>query len=293
MSETEGIPWLKKPLDSIGKWIRRRPEIRERADARAPSAPPIDPAFHERMRNHPLAIVGEVTLGANDPRTLSQTEFNSSPHLLFHGAKDEFTFNPSGDPEAQSAASLDYGAGFYTTDDRKQAEIYSMVRKYGEGSPVVYSFLPFQARMLDVRARSDLESIGVLPYEFVQDWLRWLAGYVDNLDNFRHTGKFAAAIQADARNDFITRLEKAMSTGKPIVIRSMPDFEGIFMHAHSGIIDNPFRDFMLSKGFDGMIFRESGESKEDNPTDLTGYVFYNQSVIDTWQGWQGRLSSPA
>jgi hypothetical protein len=95
------------------------------------------------------------------------------------------------------------------------------------------------------------------------------------------------------QEQFIDRVQNALNKGQPIYIRNQRSEngikQGIFYVVGNGLIDQIFRDFMLSLGIDGMIYREGGEGENRAP--LTGYVFYNPEVIDTYAGWINRPDS--
>ncbi|MCL4366021.1 DUF3990 domain-containing protein [Patescibacteria group bacterium] len=241
---------------------------------------------------HPdYSIRGDVVLGVRDPRTMNEAEFRSSPNLLYHGAAQEFTYSPTGDFDPNNTGgdgTHDYGGGFYSTDDLSQARNYSLVRSFGKRS-VVYTLLPYQARMLDVRALNDFSSNGALPKNFVEGWLVYLENFVNDENNFSTYSQFLKeTFQEGIKDYFLDRVKKALEGNKPINIRGgdHPNSTGIFQKTKNGLISHIFRDFMLSKGYDGMIYREGGEGKDAKA--LTGYVFYNSRVIDTWEGWQKR-----
>lgn len=239
-------------------------------------------------------IRGEVVLGTRDPRILTEEEFRSSSELLYHGAAKDFIYSPSGefDPDNTGSDSWhDYGAGFYTTDNLNQASNYSLERtSQGSSLPrstIVYSFLPYQARMLDVRSIGDPLKNGILPKEFVKEWLNYLDSFLSNEDNFsKYNGFLKDVYQNGTREDFFERVKKVLQSSQDTYIRSGLRGAGIFKNTGNGFISPIFRDFMLSKGYDGMIYREGGEGKAGE--NLTGYVFYNPRIVDTWEGWQKR-----
>ncbi len=84
-------------------------------------------------------------------------------------------------------------------------------------------------------------------------------------------------------------MKKALGKGNDISIRGEWNDSTIFKPNTNGLIDIAFQKFMVSKGYDGMIYREGGEGKDKEP--LTSYVFYNPRVVDTWEGWNKRKTS--
>jgi hypothetical protein len=236
-------------------------------------------------------IIGEVAIGRVNPRKLSKEEFSNSDELLFHGAARGFTYSPEGKYDVRSTTgSTDYGFGFYATDSWDQANNYSAVRN-GENikSPIVYSFLPHEAKMLDVRDVDDPGDNGVLPNDFVANWISYLGACIKdevNWSTIYDDEVIGRIIREGARDKFLIPLDEAVSRGERITIRGSRKERGIFNADANGLIDWIFKGFMLAQGFDGMIYREGGEG--ENRQNLTGFVFYNPKVIDTWEGWQGR-----
>jgi hypothetical protein len=253
-----------------------------------PNQAPQEVVHQERM------IIGEVVIGEIDPRTLTEKEFNLSPNLLFHGAAKEFDYSPSGEYDVMDTGgdgTSDYGAGFYATDNKREAENYSSVRSNGSvEQPLVYPFLPDHARMLDVRDVLDPDNNGVLPREFVKSWLDYLRSHTSNEQNYAHLSEFLKENLRDGTiKYFLDPLQAAYDSGAPIAIRADREELGIFARDRNGLIDIAFQEFMKSKGYDGMIYRESSEGKRSQ--NLTGYVFYNYKAIDTWKGWQKRAAA--
>lgn len=239
-----------------------------------------------------LAIRGEVLLGKRDPRMMSEAEFRTSIELLYHGAAQEFAYSHLGefDPSnTEGDGSSDYGSGIYMTDNNPQAINYSLERSsHRLTTPIVYSFLPYQARMLDVRESTDPEYNGVLPKPLVEEWAGYLENYVRDENNFSGYNEFLKDVFQGGIRSFLEPVKKALQENQDVYIRSGHDrhSSGIFQRTKNGLIDHIFRKFMLAQGYDGMIYKEGGEGEKK--ADLTGYVFYNPRVVDTWEGWQKR-----
>ena len=227
-------------------------------------------------------------LGAVDPRTLTKEQFDKSPDLLFHGAEKDFVYSPDGQYESNGNGSADYGLGFYTTNDLEQAKNYSVVRDSNNmDKPIVYNFLPYKANMLDVRNPNDLENNVVLPSGFVNGFLAYFEGKYNDpkaLYPLQTNEKIRKGLYENVLRE-INRLRADVSSGKGLLIRENNVSAGIFTDGdNSGALSSVFRDYMLSLGYDGMIYVEGGEGKSSQ--NLTGYVFYNPKVINTWDGWQ-------
>lgn len=237
-------------------------------------------------------INGEVVLGKVDPRTLTKEQFEESQDLLFHGAAKEFAYSPIGEYDVSATGgdgTTDYGFGLYTTNSLEQAKNYSTHRSgYKLSKPVVYSFLPNEANMLDVRDKENPNLNGALPREFVEEWYEFLKKYNEDDSNFPNFNEFLKKMQKNGvQEHFLDKHKKDIENNEDIKIR-VEDGEvaGIFKFEYNGLIDLAFQEFMISKGFDGMIYKEGGEGKKGEL--LTGHVFYNPSVIDTYEGWQTR-----
>lgn len=53
----------------------------------------MDPIPPETPTLREIEPIGDVILGEIDPRNLTREEFEKSPDLLFHGAKEYFNFS--------------------------------------------------------------------------------------------------------------------------------------------------------------------------------------------------------
>lgn len=225
---------------------------------------------------------------------MTAEEFKQSDELLYHGAAKNFTYDPTGEynpVDTGGDGTTDFGTGFYTTDSPAQAESYSQERR--KDKAIVYSFLPHEAKMLDVRNKDNPEENGVLPSFFVEAWLDHLEDYIKKPNFFSNANLADWARKGIAKRIqelFIDRVRDALKKGELVRIRTDKDggliIEGIFASDENGLIDEAFQEFMNKLGIDGMIYREGGEGSKREQ--LTGYVFYNPGLIDTWEGWQKR-----
>lgn len=255
----------------------------------------VKPVIKEQIKKveqTPGTIIGEVVIGTVDPRNLTKEQFDTTPGLLFHGTGTEFSYSSSGKYDISKVVgdgTTDYGLGFYTTDNKRQAESYSITRSGDKTKvPTVYSFLPANARMLDVRDKNNPDQNGTLPSELVIEWVAFLEAYNTNDANYANTNQFVKdTLKQGVIETFIDPTKQNLAENKPFTIRSASYEEaGIFKPNKNGLIDIAFQKFMLSKGYDGMIYREGGEGPYADS--LTGYVFYNPEAIDTFEGWQAR-----
>jgi Fe-S cluster biosynthesis and repair protein YggX len=183
----------------------------------------------------------------------------------------------------------------YTTDNKAQAENYSIVRSGRKlVQPIRIEFLPYQAVMLDVRKYDDQEDLGVLPEKFMEAWLKYLENYINeesivNLEThertFLGTDMHKMAMQR-LYFRYYDSLLIAVRKKQRIDLRNYED-RSIFSSTGNDLASRLFQKFMISIGFDGMIYREGGE-EWPGKENLTAYVFYNYAVVNTWQGWQER-----
>ncbi|MDP4009537.1 MAG: hypothetical protein Q8P53_00980 [Candidatus Shapirobacteria bacterium] len=131
--------------------------------------------------------VGFRVVGLVDPRTLSPEEFSNSPELLYHGCAKDFKFDSrfdySSDVILDSDGSWTLGEGFYMTESRNEAENYSRVRQYKDSADAkVISLLPFEAKLLDLRDRENLDNNVPVPVEFVQSWQQFYKDILEKRD---------------------------------------------------------------------------------------------------------------
>lgn len=225
--------------------------------------------------------IGDRIIGTVDPRTLSREEFEKSPDLLFHGAKEGFEFQRKiiSGPNSQTV-----GQGFYTTDDRNNAELYSKIRNSFRGETVVISVLPYQARVLDLRAKSDPRINAPVPLELAVEYRDFIVALIkkqfpdefpgSSID-YRRT--FAYRNLAEHRSN----LNKLIFSGKPIDLRVMLSLLGEAKHSEYG--GAFFTEFMQGKGYDGLVYNEGGDHPNQKHT--TSYVFYNLEKIGTFETW--------
>ena len=267
-------------IDRVAVFFRKKETIKQ---------PVKEP--QKKVEQTPGTIVGDVMIGKIDPKTLTKEQFDTSNELIFHGANKAFTYSHTGEFDSSQSANNnpnDMGAGFYATDNYEQAVNYSQVRaRITHTTPAVYSFLPFEAKMLDARDSTNTDYHGTLPSDFVKEWVNFLEASLTNDKYFSEMSPSGAAmVKEGIKEQFLDRLKSDISQGRPIQIRGDKQNPGIFNEYRNGLIDDKFRDFMLSKGYDGMVYREAGEG--EGGKDLTGYVFYNPHAIDTFEGWQKR-----
>lgn len=245
----------------------------------------VGPDISEIIPPNKGEIVGLRVLGTVDPRTLTREQFLASPDLLFHGATNPFEFAVDFDFEsAGTEGSATFGLGFYTVDDKQAAEDYAQVRikqTRGKVNPTVVELLPFQAKMLDLRSKLDMNINGNFPYNFTEKWKEKFNAYMvtrpeteDRIKRYLY----------ESEDEYKVYLEEIVKANTPIHPRVLLD-----THIHK-FMGPPwsklFSDFMVEQGYDGAIIVEASE--KDNKTFQPSYVFYTMRKIGTYGTWQKR-----
>lgn len=256
-----------------------------------------------------LEPIGDIVIGNVDPKTLTKEQFEQSSGLLFHGAGKDFSFSQEFRYEDfLNPGSHTIGSGFYATDRKEEAEKYSQARR-GERI-VVVSILPYQARMLDLRARDNPGINAPVPQDFFESYLefikedfqsRW-GGYNSREDSdFINLHKPDDEVFADERMKRVNRfwqyhfaqtylgvLRRLKQSQKPVELRSMLSIFG-----EAGISEYAsllFPKFMIQRGYDGVIYIEGGDiSGQSKPT---SYAFFNLKKIGTYETWHHQETSP-
>lgn len=231
-----------------------------------------------------LEPVGDVIIGKVNPQTLSQEEFQKSEELLFHGAESTFSFQRK---IIAGSNSQTIGEGFYTTNERKNAELYSKIRRGFKGEPIITEVLPYQAKMLDLRAKENRLLNAFVPQDLAQGYLQYVKqlysekfpeGYTPDL-----TTRPLPAEATDYMNlsKYRSKLFELFREGKRVELRKLLSLTGESSISEYG--GKFFTDYMLGKGYDGLIYNEGGDHPEQKHT--TTYVFYNLEKIGTFETW--------
>lgn len=248
-----------------------------------------DPLISQAHQETPVqtdAPIGERILGTVNPRTLTREQFDQSPDLLFHGSSRPFTFSRNFDYhnldylEIDEGSSVTLGFGFYATD-REDATDYSEVRarlSLKEAAPHVTSILPYQAKVLDLRSQSDPTRNAPLSQEFVGNWITHYKDFVTNPNRYNSVNPNVAPHLERMGQDYLKFLDRIAS--QPVdelkrLLRTNQYPGPYWMYT--------FRDFMLSRGYDGLICNEASE--KDRSKFVTAYVFYNLDKIGTYETW--------
>ena len=242
----------------------------------------IHPPQPKEVSKDVLIPRGEVILGTTNPRTLTKEEFHNSSDLLFHGAREKFSFSQEIDyTKTRGTYSDTLGRGFYTTPRRENADIYTRLRK---GNHTVLEVLPYQARMLDVRATNHPTNNAPFPENLFNEYVSFLKNYINTSDT-----DFIKKMATDV--NFRTRLN-ALQTHRDIIyaLKRMEkpiDVRNITASEPGGTMGDVgadfFTEFMLQKGFDGLIAYEGGDSPEQ--TQEASVVFYNAKKVGDYEAW--------
>lgn len=237
-----------------------------------------------------LEPIGERVLGEIDPLTLSREQFENSPDLLFHGAAKPFDFSfthnyRSEEYLKESDGSQTLGAGFYTTDDREAAGNYSLVRQGGgTRQTVITSILPYQARVLDLRAKEDVTNNAPVPKHLFDEWVRYYNRYYlnrpsENIPWYIDESESGYQKYLDRANLLANiDLRVMLETGPSPILKSR-----IFPSPHwAGI----FTEFMIAQGYDGLVYVEGGEGAKGKSNST--FVFYNLNKIGTYDSWNNK-----
>lgn len=231
-------------------------------------------------------IVGERILGEVDPRTLTREEFEASPDLLFHGSSGPFNFSRAFDYRCMDyltvdeASSVTLGFGFYATD-RENAADYSEIRvlySLRERRPLVTTILPYRARCLDLRLKTDLLQNAPLPKDFINSWMAFYRASIENMDRYKGVESFMEDNLLRMDEYYLECLED-MREEEATVLKKL-----LYAHHFPGPMwMYTFHDFMIDLGFDGLIV--NGGSEKVPGKRLPEYVFYNLDKIGTYETW--------
>lgn len=246
-----------------------------------------------------LEPIGTRILGNLDPKNLTEDQFKNSPDLLFHGSPTKFKFSrefnySSAEYCEKSDGSQTLGEGFYTTAERDTAENYSLVRQHyssanqiaHEITPVVVELLPHQAKVLDLRAKTDLTKIAPITEEFFNKWFIKYQNYYQESRNNENLPWYIKAQEAKYM-EYLIKLKEL----KPELILRLVLGTAAKGNLPLPLISSPsppwmklFSNFMLEEGYDGLVYNEGGEGI--NAKKNTSYVFYNLDKIGSFESWQ-------
>ncbi|MFZ5366268.1 MAG: hypothetical protein ACOZBZ_03145 [Patescibacteria group bacterium] len=234
-----------------------------------------------------LEPIGDVILGKVDPKTLTKEEFAKSPDVLFHGAAKPFNYSPQYDynsPEYYTEAdgSQTIGQGFYTTNNREAAINYSSVRQLGEKKePVVLTLLPYQAKVLDLRAKNDNTRNASIPRTLFEKWRKFFTDYYHSSSR-QNLPWYITSNEAEYLL-YLARVSKLDQVDLRIMLETAPKAEVKSRNLPSPPWTNLFSNFMKQEGYDGLVYIEGGE--DQSRKGHASFVFYNLEKIGTYESW--------
>lgn len=246
--------------------------------------------------NAPPEPIGVRIIGNVNPREITKEQFKNSPNLLFHGAFNDFEFSNdfdyrSQDYYAKSDGSQTLGEGFYTAEDRSVAENYSITRQGGqEANPVVTEVLPHQARVLDLRSKSNNSINALVPKELFNKWVEHFSEYYKKDSAERNNKPWRVNLSETQYFDYLVLLKQ-----------KLPDVDLSIMLGTAGTrtrevpsLNYPsppwmklFSNFMVDEGYDGLVYNEGGEGM--NRKKHSSYVFYNLEKVGTFESWHKKM----
>ncbi len=242
-------------------------------------------AVEEELRRRPR---GEVILGQTDPRKLSAQDFYQSPDRLYHGTSDpNFKLDRLYDYTSPDAMdhSQTVGEGFYTTDSEQDAQLFAQAFSANGSVNKVVEILPYQARMFDFRSQ-DKRVNAAVPEWFKQKYLDWYRNWhqVEHGYDYKDyqspgsDGKFNRFQYSCYKYGLV--LERLLNQDK-VDLRALLSVTG--KSGASQFASRIFREFMLSQGYDGLIYIEGGDHRDHkNPV---SYVFFNLDKIGDYSAW--------
>ncbi len=257
-----------------------------------------NPTVDSRDRGHIFSEsrpVGVRIIGELDPREFSHEEFLKSPDLLFHGAANSFPLKGDFDYRSEEYSrehdgSTTLGFGFYATDNKEEAQRYSLQRQGPQReAPKVMELLPHQARVLDLRATNDRTKNAPFPRELVEKWVDYYRDYFKkrqpregNVGAILDTSEaeyLSYIISASSRDQVDLRVLLETAPDKILKSRNLPSPTWTIL----------FSEFMRKEGFDGIVYIEGGEGYP--PRHAPSFVFYNPQKIGTYEDWKQRTTS--
>lgn len=232
-----------------------------------------------------LLPIGERTIGTADPKTLSEESFNQSSELLYHAAAKPFAFSQDVDYTTFIGPySATVGSGLYTTDDLAAVQKYIEVRKISQGAePVLMRFHPYEARIYDMRAQGNESINAPVPRSIFEDYRQFVINY--------YKSKFPNGAPAygtpnwnlhDSLREHKSYLNQLFfGEPKDIDLREMLSSNGQPGDSEKGALT--FTQYMLDKGYDGLVYNEGGDGWTES---APSYVFYNPKKVGTFETWQ-------
>jgi hypothetical protein len=273
-------------------------------------------AESSEIKEYKSNIIGEVILGDSDPRKMTLEEFKNSPFAVFHGYKKSyFNYSPNYDYDSDeylenTDGSATLGQGLYLTDSLVEAEKYSKMRISGsfldsEVTPSVEVFVPFKARMLDLRMKENQAENGYVPKKFAEAWRQYYNSFYSRIleiieSSNKKDGKNIIPESHYATYSFYYKegiFEKYKNLIDEVIESDKLDLRYLlgtsenenFKNNLGSAIHSPpwvplFASYVKKSGFDGLIYNESGDASHFGRA--PSYVFYNLDKIGNFDSWK-------
>lgn len=232
--------------------------------------------------------IGVRIIGGVDPKTLSEEAFNNSLEILFHGAARDFEFSQTFDYHSEeylneNEGSATIGFGLYLTN-KDEARNYSHVRGGDTEVQVIKKFLPYQAKVLDLRDKIDPLVNAAVPKELAEKWrTRFLEYQQSKMPREDNIGKIFDLSESEYA-EYLKRVINLPSIDLRVLLETAPAPAIKSRNLPSPLWSELFSEFMLSEGYDGLVYNEGGEGKGGKGG--ASFVFYNLEKIGTYESWQ-------
>ncbi len=258
--------------------------------------------------------VGLMVLGERNPVGMTREGFSSDPGLLFHGTKELFEFKRGFDySKGGGSHSWTIGEGFYTTPERYDAKLFSLA--FDAREPVVLEFLPFQAKVFDFRQVSDLKKNAYVPSDMLTGYVEYYSAIYNEKwgnydpkedDEFIRTHPSGKIKQPPTDATFLDYFkseetqfdeERSIRSKKSfsyliasqylVILRNFTD-KKVDLREMLSVKGDPqvseyackfFRDFILTEGYDGIVYVEGGDHPEHQLRGPASVVFFNLEKI--------------
>jgi len=241
----------------------------------------------EQTENKIPKPIGEVILGQVDPRTLSREEFDNNPDILIHVATNvELKLDPNWDytkkgPQIGSTI----GNGLYLTNDLDEVERYADDRDRVQKGKAAgrLRLLPYQARMYDMRMEGKTSLNADVPEDFFnsfRDYMIELKSTLPEETDRYYRQELSDMVRYLNRYKLITCKDGYVPIGLRELLAHGNDRPEYFAKDFTG--------FMISLGYDGLIYNEGGGGWGSN---APSYVFYQLKNVSTYDMWQQRKTN--
>lgn len=149
----------------------------------------------------------------------------------------------------------------------------------------VAEVLPFQARVLDLRATIDVDLNAPVPHNLAEAWAKAFVSYLaKRKPREGNIGQIFAGFEVQYAV-FLEKLLKRKAIDLRVLLGTTSDRELGSPNVSTPPWMHMFADFMRQQGYDGVVYNEGGEGWGNV---VASYVFYNVEKIGTYESWQER-----